>query len=73
VRGQLFGVLEGASMFALAVGSGLVPALVALGGPRAALIATGGLLCAITVAAGAAVHAIDEATPAYGRLPTLVR
>jgi hypothetical protein len=25
------------------------------------------------IAAGAAVHAIDEATPAYGRLPTLVR
>ncbi len=46
-------------MFALAIGSALVPALVALGGPRAALIVTGGLLCAITVTAGAAVHAVD--------------
>jgi hypothetical protein len=69
-RGEVFGLLEGASMFALAIGSGLVPAFVALGGPRVALIVTGGLLWAITVTAGAAVHAVDGAEPSYGRLPT---
>ncbi len=73
VRGQLFGLLEGASMLALAIGSALVPAFVALGGPRAALIATGGLLCAISVMAGAAVHAIDGVDVTYGRVPTGAR
>ncbi len=71
-RGEVFGLLEGASMFALAIGSGLVPAFVALGGPRVALIVTGGLLWAITVAAGAAVHAVDGAEPSYERLSTRV-
>ncbi len=71
-RGEVFGLLEGASMFALAIGSGLVPAFVALGGPRVALIVTGGLLWAITVTAGAAVHAVDGAEPSYGGLPTRV-
>jgi hypothetical protein len=73
VRGQLFGVLEGASMFALAIGSALVPAFVALGGPRAALIATGALLCVMTVMAGAAVHAVDGVEASHGRSPTGAR
>ena len=69
-RGEVFGLLEGASMVALAIGSGLVPVFVAIGGPRVALIVTGGLLWAITVTAGAAVHAVDGVEPSYARLPT---
>jgi hypothetical protein len=72
VRGQVFGLLEGASMLALATGSALVPAFVALGGPRTALIATGGLLCAITVTAGAAIHAVDRSDVSYMRAFTRV-
>ena len=71
-RGEVFGLLEAASMIALAIGSALVPVFVGLGGPRVALIVTGGLLLAITVTATAAVHAVDGAEPSYGGLPTRV-
>jgi hypothetical protein len=54
LRSPLFGVLEGVSMLALALGSLLVPILIHLGSARTALIAAGALLCAIT--AGAFVH-----------------
>ena len=67
-RGEVFGLLEGASMIALAIGSGLVPVFVAIGGPRVALIVTGGLLWAITVTAGAAVHAVDATEATAGCL-----
>ena len=44
VAARVFGVLESATIAAMAVGALLAPVLVAIAGPRGALIATGGLL-----------------------------
>jgi Major Facilitator Superfamily len=69
LRGRIFGLLEGMAMFALAVGSALVPALVALAGPAEALIVTGLLLSAITLATANAVQRVD----AHAFAPALVQ
>lgn len=59
--GRLFGLVEGTAMAALAVGSLLVPAFVALGGPRAACVALAGLLVASALVAGRSLSRIDAA------------
>jgi MFS family permease len=60
VRGRVFGLLEGVAMFGLALGSMLVPVLVKLGGAGMALVATGLLLSAITLAAAARLQRVDR-------------
>jgi MFS family permease len=59
--GRLFGLVEALSMAALAAGSLLVPALVGLGGVRAACIALGLLLPVAALVRGRAVLALDGA------------
>jgi hypothetical protein len=61
LRGRLLGLLEGAAMLGLALGSALAPLLAALGGARAGLIATGALLSVAAVAAAAGLQRVDEA------------
>jgi hypothetical protein len=58
---RLFGLLEGAAMAGLAVGSLLTPALVALGGARAALAGLTVLLVAAAAVAGRSLARIDAA------------
>jgi hypothetical protein len=73
MRSRVFGLLEGVAMLALAVGSLLVPILIDLGGARAALVAAGTLLSAVTVAVFAHLHDLDElglsAASAYRSIP----
>jgi len=59
VLGRVFGVLEGLSMAAMAAGSLLAPALVALGGASLAFAAVGALLPAVALAAGSRLLRID--------------
>jgi MFS family permease len=68
VRGRVFGMLEGVTMIGLAFGSALVPAMVAVGGSRFALVATASVLLAITFAVLAALRRIDHAEPAHATL-----
>jgi predicted MFS family arabinose efflux permease len=64
VRGRVFGLLEGVSMLGLALGALLVLGLVALAGAGVALVATGVLLSAITLATAKRVHGADRSAPA---------
>jgi MFS family permease len=57
---RVFGVLEGLSMAALAIGSILTPALIALAGPKGALIGVGAILCLVALVARRRVLDIDR-------------
>ena len=56
---RVFGVLEAAAAIGLALGSLLTPALVALGGPRTALVGLAALLLAAALAAGRQIAQLD--------------
>jgi MFS family permease len=71
VRGRVFGLLEGVATLGLALGALLVPVMVALGGAGIALVATGLLLIAITVAVAAAVRRVDRVPSGSGALARL--
>jgi MFS family permease len=60
VLGRVFGVLEGLSMAALAAGSLLASALVAIGGAELAFVATGALLPGLALVAGRRLFQIDD-------------
>ena len=60
VLGRVFGLLEGVMMAGLALGSLLVPVLVALGGPKTALIGAGLLLPVLAVLMARPLIAVDR-------------
>jgi len=61
--GQVFGLLEGLAMAGYAVGTLLVPALVAIGGSRLALLGVAALLPLAAVAGGRALLIVDAEAP----------
>jgi MFS family permease len=62
VCGRVFGLLEGAAMLGLALGSLLVPLLSTLSSAGLGLVAAGTLLSAVALAASARVHGVDAAS-----------
>ena len=64
---RVFGVAEGLDMLGLAAGSVLVPLLVALGGPRVALVGTALVLPAVVLAGARLLMRIDE----HARVPVV--
>jgi len=64
LHGRIFGVLEGLETFGLAVGSLLVPLLVAVAGPRWAVAMVGALLIVVPLLTMPALHRIERAAPA---------
>src|SRR5256885_1005155 len=61
--GQVLGVLEGRTRAGLAVGSGLVPVLVRLGGSRLALLGVAAVLRLAAAAGGRALFTLDAQAP----------
>jgi Cyclic nucleotide-binding domain len=73
VRGRVFGVLEGASMLTLAIGSASVPLLASIGGPRTAVAGVGGLLVLGAAATGHLLVRLESAAPAISAELSLLR
>jgi hypothetical protein len=73
VRGRVFGVLEGASMLSLAIGSASVPLLASLGGPGTAVAGVGGLLVLGAAATGHLLVRLESAAPEIGTELSLLR
>ncbi|MGZ4170923.1 MAG: cyclic nucleotide-binding domain-containing protein [Solirubrobacteraceae bacterium] len=63
LHGRIFGMLEGLETFGLAVGSLLVPLLVAVAGPRGTVAIVGGLLIVVPLLTMPTLHAIERAAP----------
>lgn len=62
-RGRVFGMLEGVAMLGLALGSGVVPVLVALGGVGPALISIGLLMSVLALVPAARLYRVDRRPP----------
>jgi len=60
MRGRMFGLLEGAAMLGLALGSLLMPLLATVGGTGVGFVATGALVSAVALAAATRLHRVDE-------------
>ncbi len=69
IRGRVFGLLEGAAMIGLALGSLLVPLLVAFGGVGTGLVIIGALLSAVAFLAAARLHRVDRLTAIHDSPP----
>jgi hypothetical protein len=63
LHGRVFGALEGLEMAGLAVGSLAVPVLVAIAGPRGAIVVVGGLLIVVPVLTTPTLRDIEHAAP----------
>jgi MFS family permease len=61
LHGRIFGALEGLETFGLAVGSLLVPLLVAIAGPRWTVAIVGGLLVVVPLLTMPTLHRIERA------------
>ncbi len=73
VRGRVFGVLEGASMLATAIGSASVPLLASVGGPRTAVAGIGALLVLGAAATGPLLVRLESAAPVISAELSLLR
>src|SRR5579875_3073029 len=64
LHGRVFGALEGVETFGLAIGSLMVPVLVALSGARGAVTIVGGLLVVVPLLTMPMLNRIERAAPA---------